>query len=123
MAALAVILLVVITLRCYVGSSIIMIKINGSKDISNTILLLHHPLHVRYKDQGTTMRAMPFPEYISELSRNRLNIFYSVCQIFATSQVLFSYHLDEVFAGAVTHDQLYPTLTCPVLSYPILSGI
>jgi hypothetical protein len=121
MAALAVIVLVVITLRCYVGSSIIII--NGSKDILNTILLLHHPLRVRYKDQGTTMRAMPFPEYISELSRNRLNIFYSVCQIFATSQVLFSYHLDEVFAGAVTHDQLYPTLSCPVLSYPILSEI
>jgi hypothetical protein len=45
------------------------------------------------------MRAMPFPEYVSPLSRDRLNVFYSVCQIFATSQVLFSYHLDEVFAG------------------------
>ena len=53
----------------------------------------------RYKDQGTTMRAMPFPGYISAESRDNLNVFYSVCQIFATSQVLFSYHLDEVFAG------------------------
>ena len=55
----------------------------------------------RYKDQGTTMRAMPFPEYISNVNRDKLNVFYSVCQIFATSQVLFSYHLDEVFAGIV----------------------
>jgi hypothetical protein len=57
------------------------------------------PVPDSYKDQGTTMRAMPFPEYVSPLSRDRLNVFYSVCQIFATSQVLFSYHLDEVFAG------------------------
>jgi hypothetical protein len=52
----------------------------------------------RYKHQGTTMRAMPFPEYTSESMRNNLNTFYSVCQICATAQVLFSYHLDEVFA-------------------------
>jgi hypothetical protein len=45
------------------------------------------------------MRAMPFPDYIPALTRDRLNVFYSACQIFATSQVLFSYHLDEVFAG------------------------
>jgi hypothetical protein len=51
-----------------------------------------------YKDQGTTMRAMPFPEYLDAHMKERLNTFYSVCQIFATCQVLFSYHLDEVFA-------------------------
>ena len=60
------------------------------------------------------MRAMPFPEYISTESRNRLNVFYSICQICATSQVLFSYHLDEVFAGtAVNH--LSPKLYSPHL--------
>jgi hypothetical protein len=52
----------------------------------------------RYKDQGTTMRAMPFPEYLDQKVRDRLNTFYSACQIFATCQVLFAYHLDEVFA-------------------------
>ncbi len=44
------------------------------------------------------MRAMPFPEYLDARMKERLNTFYSVCQIFATCQVLFSYHLDEVFA-------------------------
>ena len=56
------------------------------------------------------MRAMPFPEYVSPLSRDRLNVFYSVCQIFATSQVLFSYHLDEVFAGMHAAESLTATL-------------
>mmetsp|Transcript_21837 Transcript_21837/g.21130 ORF Transcript_21837/g.21130 Transcript_21837/m.21130 type:complete len:325 (-) Transcript_21837:64-1038(-) len=91
-------------------SLIVMILMWGSKRYESVV-----PLYLRgavviltmvaadkvtstYKDQGTTMRAMPFPAYISPLTRDRLNVFYSVCQIFATSQVLFSYHLDEVFA-------------------------
>jgi hypothetical protein len=51
-----------------------------------------------HKDQGTTMRAMPFPEYASTLVRDNLNLFYSVSQIFATGQVIFGVHMDEVFA-------------------------
>mmetsp|Transcript_23383 Transcript_23383/g.22524 ORF Transcript_23383/g.22524 Transcript_23383/m.22524 type:complete len:307 (+) Transcript_23383:260-1180(+) len=56
------------------------------------------PLYLSYKDQGTTMRANPMPAYISNINKDRLNMFYSICQILATSQVMFSYHLDEVFA-------------------------
>ena len=42
---------------------------------------------VRTKNQGTTMRTMPFPDYLEAPFRDRLNTFYSVCQIFATCQV------------------------------------
>jgi hypothetical protein len=50
-----------------------------------------------YKAQGTTMRGMPFPEYIPEAYREHLNTFYSVSQLFATAQMMFAYRLDEVF--------------------------
>lgn len=46
-----------------------------------------------YKDQGTTMRGMPFPEYVPEILRNSLNLFYSVSQIFATAEVIFGNHM------------------------------
>lgn len=42
------------------------------------------------------MRTMPFPEYLNAPFRDRLNTFYSVCQMFATCQVLFSYTSDEL---------------------------
>ena len=49
-----------------------------------------------YRDQGTTMRAIPFPDYLTCVQlKNNLNTFYSVCQICAISQVLFSYHLEK----------------------------
>lgn len=51
-----------------------------------------------YKDQGTTMRGMPFPEYVPSSFRNQLNTFYSVSQIFATAEVIFANRMDEVFA-------------------------
>ena len=44
---------------------------------------------VRTKNQGTTMRTMPFPDYLNAPFRERLNTFYSVCQIFATCQVIY----------------------------------
>ena len=50
-----------------------------------------------FKDQGKTMRAMPFPDYIPQPARDLLNRFYSVSQIFATAQIIFSIGLDEPF--------------------------
>lgn len=52
-----------------------------------------------HRDQGTTMRAMPFPEYVPTGSaRDAINTYYSVCQIFATTQVVFALYMDQVFA-------------------------
>jgi hypothetical protein len=50
-----------------------------------------------FKEQGTTMRGMPFPEYIPENIRDNVNTYYSVSQLCATAQILFSYRLDELF--------------------------
>lgn len=50
-----------------------------------------------FKEQGTTMRGMPFPEYVPENIRDALNAFYSISQLCATAQVMFSYRLDEAF--------------------------
>lgn len=50
-----------------------------------------------FKDQGKTMRAMPFPDYIPNSFRDILNRFYSISQIFATAQMIFSIGLDEAF--------------------------
>eukprot|EP01041_Mallomonas_annulata_P004732 gene4732-9400_t len=50
-----------------------------------------------YRDQGTTMRSMPFPQYVSQKTRDTINTYYSISQIFATSQILFAHSLDEPF--------------------------
>jgi hypothetical protein len=50
-----------------------------------------------FKNQGKTMRGMPFPEYIPFEYREWLNLFYSTSQIFATTQMLFCSGLDEAF--------------------------
>lgn len=50
-----------------------------------------------FKDQGKTMRGMPFPEYVSQPMRNWINTFYSTSQIFATAQMIFCIGLDEAF--------------------------
>lgn len=43
-----------------------------------------------FKDHGTTMRAMPFPEYVPKWFRKYLNTFYSVSQLFATANCIFA---------------------------------
>ena len=43
-----------------------------------------------FKDYGTTMRAMPFPEYVPMEFRKHLNTFYSVSQLFATANCIFA---------------------------------
>lgn len=50
-----------------------------------------------FKDQGTTMRAMPFPDYVTQTQRDYLNYYYSVSQIFATGQILFAVNMESVF--------------------------
>ena len=43
-----------------------------------------------YKVASTTMRDMPFPDWVSQKARDRLNLYYSVSQVLATSGLLFS---------------------------------
>lgn len=50
-----------------------------------------------YKDQGKTMRGMPFPDYVPHWLRDNINTYYSASQIFATAQMIFSTGLDEAF--------------------------
>jgi hypothetical protein len=42
----------------------------------------------RYPSQGSTMRAMPFPDKAPEKFIKLHNLFYSVCQIYATLEIL-----------------------------------
>lgn len=41
-----------------------------------------------YPLQGSTMRVMPFPNYVTDSFKRRLNLFYSVSQVYATIEVL-----------------------------------
>lgn len=50
-----------------------------------------------FKDQGTSMRAMPMPKYITHYWRHKLNQFYAISQILATCQMIFGYCIDGVF--------------------------
>jgi hypothetical protein len=50
-----------------------------------------------FKHQGTTMRGMPFPDYVTSKQRDLINSYYSISQIFATAQMIFCYRLDEAF--------------------------
>jgi hypothetical protein len=50
-----------------------------------------------YAATKTTMRDMPFPEWVSQRARNRLNLYYSVSQVLATAGLLFSPSMDRAF--------------------------
>ena len=50
-----------------------------------------------YIPQGSTMRAMPFPEWISDNYRKIWNYFYSVSQVFATLECLMRYDMSHAF--------------------------
>jgi hypothetical protein len=52
----------------------------------------------QYKEQGSTMRGMPFPSHVPTSFRDAVNLFYSVCQVFATAEVLFAFKMDQLFA-------------------------
>jgi hypothetical protein len=41
-----------------------------------------------YPPQGSTMRVMPFPKYVPEWFVYALNIYYSICQVYATMEIL-----------------------------------
>jgi hypothetical protein len=43
-----------------------------------------------YKVAGTTMRDMPFPDWVTKTTRDRVNVYYSVSQVLATSTLLFT---------------------------------
>jgi len=52
-----------------------------------TMASADYTTHV-YKNNASTMRGMPFPDYITPSIITLLNYFYSVCQVFATLEVL-----------------------------------
>jgi len=76
-----------ITFPLYLRGVVILLTMFAADTVTNS-----------FKDQGTTMRANPMPSYLSTINKGRLNMFYSICQIVGTSLIMFSYHLDEVFA-------------------------
>ena len=43
-----------------------------------------------FKVTVTTMRDMPFPDWVTQKARDRANLYYSVSQVLATSTLLFS---------------------------------
>jgi len=43
-----------------------------------------------YTVNVTTMRDMPFPDWVSQTTRDRVNLYYSVSQVLATGILLFS---------------------------------
>jgi len=43
-----------------------------------------------YKVTATTMRDMPFPDWVSQTARDRINFYYSFSQVLATAVLLFS---------------------------------
>ena len=50
-----------------------------------------------YPAQGSTMRIMPFPDYASESFKKKLNLFYSMSQVYATLEVLVRPTMSYVF--------------------------
>ena len=60
-------------------------------------LVLADMITYSYKDQGKTMRGMPFPDYVPLWLRDKINAYYSASQIFATAQIIFCTGLDDAF--------------------------
>jgi hypothetical protein len=51
-----------------------------------------------FKMEGvTTMRDMPFPDWVSQTARTQLNYYYSVSQVLATMSILFSPSMERAF--------------------------
>jgi len=50
-----------------------------------------------YDVRSTTMRDMPFPDWVSERTRDRVNMYYSVSQVLATGILLFSPSMERAF--------------------------
>jgi hypothetical protein len=50
-----------------------------------------------YKITVTTMRDMPFPDWVTQKARNRINLYYSISQVFATAGLLFSPSMDRAY--------------------------
>jgi hypothetical protein len=45
---------------------------------------------IYYKVTVTTMRDMPFPDWVTQTTRDRINLYYSVSQVLATGILLFT---------------------------------
>lgn len=51
----------------------------------------------QYKITATTMRDMPFPDWVTQKARTRLNLYYSTSQVFATACLLFSPSVERAY--------------------------
>lgn len=71
----------------------------------------------KYSPQGSTMRSMPFPEWIPDVVRVNWNMFYSICQVFATLECLM--RPDMSFAFMV----LFPIQLAAFLMTCVRKGI
>jgi hypothetical protein len=65
-------------------------------NVFGTIVLADLATHY-YAATKTTMRDMPFPDWVSQRARDRLNLYYSVSQVLATAGLLFSPSMDRAF--------------------------
>jgi len=50
-----------------------------------------------YQATNTTMRDMPFPDWVSKQARDRLNLYYSISQVLATAGLLVSPSMERAF--------------------------
>lgn len=52
--------------------------------------------YARY-NSATTMRGMPFSDWVPQWTRDQLNLYYSVSQVLATMNMLFTQRIDSAF--------------------------
>ena len=68
-----------------------------SATVIGTILLADAATR-HFKMEGvTTMRDMPFPDWVSQAARTQINYYYSISQVFATMTLLFSPSMERAF--------------------------
>jgi hypothetical protein len=65
--------------------------------IIGTLLLADGATKYFKMENVTTMRDMPFPDWVSQVARTRLNYYYSVSQVLATMTILYSSSSERAF--------------------------
>jgi hypothetical protein len=82
-----------IKLLNYLRGVIVFITILLADKVTN-----YYKLQLKTLDENdSSMRRMPYPSFISSEYMNILNIFYSISQIFATMNCIFSINIDRIF--------------------------
>ena len=66
--------------------------------LSADYVTLYYKLYAKtLNENDSTMRKMPHPSYYTQNFMDKLNIFYSISQIFATITCIFSKNIDKIF--------------------------